>query len=133
MGGKSDTLPLVHMLDAIEQFESFLGPDLTADGLADDRLRRAAVERTVEIISEASRRLPKAWKERFPDLPWSQIAGIGNVLRHGYEWVDLQIIVGLRDEGHLSRFKDAVETLLAEEEPNWRLLRAERKTNLDRG
>ena len=98
MGGKSDTLPLVHMLDAIEQFESFLGPDLTADGLADDRLRRAAVERTVEIISEASRRLPKAWKERFPDLPWSQIAGIGNVLRHGYDMVDPNIIYDLQGD-----------------------------------
>jgi hypothetical protein len=41
MGGKSDTLPLVPRLDAIERFESFLGPDLTADGLADDQLRRA--------------------------------------------------------------------------------------------
>jgi len=44
-----------------------------------------AVTRCLEIISEASRRLPDALKARHPVIPWKQIAGAGNVYRHDYE------------------------------------------------
>lgn len=47
--------------------------------------KRWLVERGVEIISEASRRLPDALKARHPEIPWPKVAGIGNVLRHDYE------------------------------------------------
>ena len=46
------------------------------------------VERSIEIISEASRHIPREMKERYPNIPWQQIAGIGNVLRHDYQVVD---------------------------------------------
>ena len=44
-----------------------------------------AVTRCFEIISEASRRLPKPLKARHPTIPWTDIAGAGNVYRHSYE------------------------------------------------
>jgi uncharacterized protein with HEPN domain len=44
-----------------------------------------AETRCLEIISEASRRLPEAMKLRHPAIPWRQIAGAGNVYRHDYE------------------------------------------------
>ena len=44
-----------------------------------------AVTRCFEIVSEASRRLPKAMKARHPHIPWTDIAGAGNVYRHNYE------------------------------------------------
>jgi uncharacterized protein with HEPN domain len=44
-----------------------------------------AVTRCLEIISEASRRLPDELKARHPEIPWKQIAGAGNVYRHDYE------------------------------------------------
>jgi uncharacterized protein with HEPN domain len=53
----------------------------------DTKLRRA-VERCVEIVSEASRHIPKEWKSEFPDQPWHEIAAIGNLLRHHYERAD---------------------------------------------
>ena len=52
--------------------------------LADDKTFYAAT-RCLEIISEASRRLPPAFKERFPEIPWKQVAGSGNIYRHSYE------------------------------------------------
>jgi uncharacterized protein with HEPN domain len=45
---------------------------------------RLAVERCVEIISEASRHIPPDAKATFPDVPWPEIAAIGNRLRHEY-------------------------------------------------
>jgi uncharacterized protein with HEPN domain len=41
-----------------------------------------AVTRCLEIISEASRRLPDEMKARHPDLPWKAMAGAGNIYRH---------------------------------------------------
>jgi uncharacterized protein with HEPN domain len=46
------------------------------------------IERSIEIISEASRHIPQELKAEYPDIPWQQIAGIGNVLRHDYEIID---------------------------------------------
>jgi uncharacterized protein with HEPN domain len=43
------------------------------------------VTRCLEIISEASRRLPDGLKARHPGIPWKQMAGAGNVYRHDYE------------------------------------------------
>jgi uncharacterized protein with HEPN domain len=51
-----------------------------------------AVERCVEIVSEATRHIPDHFKSRYPEIAWRQIAGIGNVLRHAYDIVDQQII-----------------------------------------
>ncbi len=44
-----------------------------------------AVTRRLEIISEASRRLPPSLKERHPSIDWKRMAGAGNVYRHDYE------------------------------------------------
>jgi hypothetical protein len=39
------------------------------------------VIRCLEIISEASRRLPEALKDRHPSMPWNEMAGAGNIYR----------------------------------------------------
>jgi uncharacterized protein with HEPN domain len=41
-----------------------------------------AVTRCLEIISEASRRLPTELKARHPAISWKQMAAAGNVYRH---------------------------------------------------
>lgn len=43
--------------------------------------------RCLEIVSEASRRVPAAFKQRFPEIPWKKVAGSGSIYRHGYEHV----------------------------------------------
>jgi uncharacterized protein with HEPN domain len=53
--------------------------------LEGDWQRHWLIQRGIEIISEASRHLPARLKERHPEIPWTKVAGIGNVLRHGYE------------------------------------------------
>jgi uncharacterized protein with HEPN domain len=56
----------------------------TKSPLPRDWRKRWLVERGVEIISEASRGLPEELKARHSEIPWSKVAGIGNVLRHEY-------------------------------------------------
>jgi uncharacterized protein with HEPN domain len=57
-----------------------------------DRPTRRTVERCIEIISEASRHIPDEVTAGFPGVPWRNIRGIGNVLRHEYGTVDNLII-----------------------------------------
>ncbi len=58
---------------------------LDLDGFLHDDKTFYAATRCLEIISEASRRLPTAFKERFPEIPWKQVAGSGSIYRHNYE------------------------------------------------
>ncbi|BBB94866.1 MULTISPECIES: DUF86 domain-containing protein [Bradyrhizobium] len=51
-----------------------------------------AVTRCLEIISEASRRLPAGLKARHPGIAWKQMAAAGNVYRHDYEDVAAQLV-----------------------------------------
>jgi uncharacterized protein with HEPN domain len=51
-----------------------------------------AVTRCLEIISEASRRLPDDLKARHPTIAWKQMAAAGNVYRHDYEDVAAQFV-----------------------------------------
>src|ERR1700736_3328150 len=50
-----------------------------------DRRTVYAVVRCLEIISEASRRLPTELKARHPDIPWIDMAGAGSIYRHQYQ------------------------------------------------
>ncbi|MBV8824203.1 MAG: DUF86 domain-containing protein [Hyphomicrobiales bacterium] len=108
-------LALYHILDAIRDFEGFVGV-ATAEEIGADRMRRYAAERCVEIISEASRRLPETWKAEHPSIPWSDIAGIGSVLGHDYEDVNLDVIVKLRGTS-LGDLRAAVVALLQKYDP----------------
>src|SRR5271168_1220098 len=60
---------------------------LDLDGFLGDLKSFYAATRCLEIISEASRRLSPAFKERFPEIPWKDVAGSGNIYRHNYESV----------------------------------------------
>jgi uncharacterized protein with HEPN domain len=65
---------------------------LDRDIFKDDLRTVYAVTRCLEIISEASRRLPDELKARHPAIAWKQIAGAGNVYRHDYEDVAAQFV-----------------------------------------
>jgi uncharacterized protein with HEPN domain len=64
----------------------------TMESFAADERTVYAVTRCLEIVSEASRRLPGEVKARHPNVPWARIAGAGNVYRHDYEDVLASIL-----------------------------------------
>lgn len=79
------------MLNAILGVErSTLGK--TFDDYRNDWLLRHAVQRAIEIISEASRSIPDEVKHLRSDIPWPRIAAIGNVLRHEYHAISDRLI-----------------------------------------
>ena len=74
---------LSDFIEAIERIEEAVG-DMPLDAFEADWQKQWLVERGVEILSEASRHLTDAVKNRHPEIPWRKVAGISNVLRHAY-------------------------------------------------
>ena len=80
-------LYLQHIADCIRNIESFLG-EMTVQDLVADRKTEAAVERELQIITEAAIRLGNKAEELCPGPDWRNIRGLGNILRHAYDHLD---------------------------------------------
>ena len=83
MAEHSLILRLTDIVEAIELIKAEMA-EVTLAAFEADRRKRWLVERGIEIISEASRHLGDELKARHPDIAWPKMAGIGNILRHGY-------------------------------------------------
>nr|WP_269456263.1 HepT-like ribonuclease domain-containing protein [Rhizobium quercicola] len=56
----------------------------TIQDYSSDWMLRHALQRAIEIISEASRSLPDDVRATRPEIPWQRVKTIGNVIRHEY-------------------------------------------------
>ncbi len=82
---------LQDILNAIDEIDGYLeSPGY--DAYERDQKTRRAVERCVEIISEASRHIPLELTDKFPNVPWAEMRAIGNFLRHDYQRVADHVI-----------------------------------------
>lgn len=80
-----------YILEAIENISADIrGHDF--ESFRKDRRARQLVERNLEIASEASRRIPDEFKRSEPKVPWKDLAGIGNILRHRYHEIRVEVI-----------------------------------------
>jgi uncharacterized protein with HEPN domain len=75
-----------------------------------DELLQTWFLRHLQIIGEAARALPQDVRNLAPEVPWHQIAGMRNVLVHGYFEVDTDLVwdTATRD---LPALKPAIEGL----------------------
>lgn len=115
MNLERDLLRTRDVKDAIASVRGLLA-SRTYSSLEEDQFARAALERFVEIISEASRFLPDSWKAEQPAVNWRAVANIGNVLRHAYRSVDLKILWDIY-ERDLDPLEAAVDAMIAAHSP----------------
>jgi len=103
---KDAEAPLIDILENISRARAFV-KDIDFETFTGNPIYCYAVVRALEIISEASRKLPDEIKDKYPDIPWKQIAGSGNIYRHDYEDV-LERIVWETVQNALDDLEDAV-------------------------
>ena len=107
---RSDENSLIHIRDNIHAARLFT-EGLSFEDFAASRLAFYATTRALEIVSEAARRLSPALRDRHSTLPWKQIMGIGNVLRHDYDDVQ-ESMIWMTVQDHLGPLLAAVEAEL---------------------
>jgi uncharacterized protein with HEPN domain len=76
-----------------------------------------AVIRNFEIIGEASKNLPKEFKDNHPDIPWNEMYLLRNKVSHEYFGIDYEIIWDVVIN-YLPENKKQIELILAKEEQN---------------
>ena len=57
-----------------------------------DRVMLLAIERSVEIIGEAARRVTATYQVAHPEIPWREIIGQRNILAHEYGQIDHELL-----------------------------------------
>ena len=113
MKARSLLARLDDILENITNIESFVESKSFEEFQADS-LRRLAVERALEIISEASRYIPEQIKSRHPEISWRDVKAAGNILRHEYQRID-PIIIWKTATEDMVPLKRVISHLKAEE------------------
>ena len=82
---------LADILSSINEVEEFL-QGMNYDNFATDKKTVNAVIRSLEVIGEATKHIPASFRNKHPDIPWSRMAGMRDVLIHDYMGVDLKTV-----------------------------------------
>ena len=88
---RDDTVYMRHILDAIGRIEEYV-IGLDRDAFLRTSLVQDGVIRQFEIIGEATKNLSETLKERHPNIPWKDIAGMRDKLIHQYFGVDISAV-----------------------------------------
>jgi uncharacterized protein with HEPN domain len=77
--------------NAIVEVEEFTrGMDFRS--FAADKKTVNAVIRSLEVLGEATKQIPLPFRKKHPEIPWSKMAGMRDVLIHDYMGVDLRTV-----------------------------------------
>jgi uncharacterized protein with HEPN domain len=79
------------ILDAMDKAQLLI-ENVTYEQFEADFRINFAVVRALEIIGEATKRLPDELRERYPQIPWREMAGMRDRIIHGYDTVNLRIV-----------------------------------------
>ena len=88
---KDDSVYIDHILNSISRIQSYIINLEESTFLADLKTQDAVV-RQFEIIGEATKRISSKFRESNPSIPWSDMAGMRDVLIHDYIEVDFEIV-----------------------------------------
>jgi uncharacterized protein with HEPN domain len=81
-----DAASLWDMVQAIHRIQEFTA-NLSREAYLESTLIQSAVERQLEVLGEAARRLSVDIRQANPDIDWLNIIGLRNVIAHRYEQV----------------------------------------------
>ena len=88
---KGYLLYLKDINDSIKSIEKFIKNMSFEQFISDDKTSSAVI-RKLEIIGEATKKIPQNVQEKYPQIPWKDIAGMRDKLIHAYSDVDLRLV-----------------------------------------
>ena len=87
----NDRVRLEHMVDAMGKIDQVL-VGYTEDRFVQDWQKQLIVERLLEIFGEAAAHLTPQIRAAYPNIPWSKMVGLRNVVNHQYFRIDVSSI-----------------------------------------
>ncbi len=81
---------LLDILEAIERIEKYSIQGREA--FEHDELIQTWIVHHLQIIGEAVSALPENFRYKYPDIPWSKIIGMRNILVHNYFGIDVDVV-----------------------------------------
>jgi uncharacterized protein with HEPN domain len=109
-GEKEDAAYLWDMLDAARSVVEFAAGMRYAEYLG-DRKTQVAVEREVEIIGEAARKVSREFQDAHGEIPWKKIVAQRHALAHEYGEIR-QDIMWVVVTVHVPELIQAIERLI---------------------
>jgi uncharacterized protein with HEPN domain len=91
MSSENPKLRLEDMLEQIARIEDHVD-GLTFGAFCEEPLVQDAVERCLERICEAARKIGDVLDDKYPDVEFANLRKFGSVLRHDYQGVDAEIV-----------------------------------------
>ncbi|QTA38349.1 DUF86 domain-containing protein [Thermosipho ferrireducens] len=88
---KDDVVYLKHILDSMDAILNFVRGK-TYNEFVKNRMMWSAVIREIEVVGEATKNLSYKFREKYPEIPWRKMAGMRDVLIHGYFKTDLEAV-----------------------------------------
>ena len=82
---------LEDIINAMGNIEKFTR-EMDFDDFKEDDKTIFAVIRALEIIGEAAKRIPQSVRDKYPKIPWREMAGMRDKMIHEYSGVDLKIV-----------------------------------------
>lgn len=86
---KDETIFIEHIKEAIENIEEFTR-GVTKNKFFKSKEKQYAVIRAIEIMGEATKNISTTFRNRYPDIPWTKIAGMRDRLIYHYFGVNLE-------------------------------------------
>ncbi|HSC94326.1 MAG TPA: HepT-like ribonuclease domain-containing protein [Burkholderiales bacterium] len=79
-----------HLWDMLQAARDAAGivADVTRENFLGDRMRMLALERSLELVGEAARRVSDSLRKKHPGIPWKEMIGLRNILAHDYGRID---------------------------------------------